>query len=278
LRNQKRKNGMNSLLTLLGIESWKPIVAALVLPPLPFFLLLLIGARLILPRRGLGWTVILFSLIGLWFSACKGTGDLLGQLALKIPPALSSDGVAELKAAVAGKQPVAIVVLGGGAEPLAPEYGVSNLSPPSMERLRYGLWLSRATGAPVAFTGGIGWGRPDGQAEAHIAARIAQQEFGQPLKWLEDRSRDTRENALRTVPLLKQAGVTHIVLVTHGWHMPRAQKVFEEAAAGSLRIQPAPMGLSQRSGPPALEWIPTPEGYARVQHRLHELLALLVRA
>ena len=65
---------MNGLLTLLGIESWKPVMTALVMPPLPFFLLMLIGARLILPRRGLGWFVILLSMAGLWLSACAGMG------------------------------------------------------------------------------------------------------------------------------------------------------------------------------------------------------------
>ncbi|MET0335779.1 MAG: YdcF family protein, partial [Rhizobacter sp.] len=154
---------MNGLLTLLGIEAWKPVATALILPPLPFFLLLLIGARLILPRRGLGWFVILLSIAGLWLSACQGTAQVLSQFALKPPPALSLDAVAELKAAVKAKQPVAIVVLGGGADALAPEYGVSNLNPLSVERLRYALWLSRETGAPVAFSGGVGWGEADGQ-------------------------------------------------------------------------------------------------------------------
>ncbi|MBX3618795.1 MAG: YdcF family protein [Rhizobacter sp.] len=268
---------MNGLLTLLGIESWKPVVGALLMPPLPFFLLLLVGARLILPRRGLGWFVILVSIAGLWLSACVGTAHLLTQLALKPPAALGTDAIAELKSAVAAKQPVAIVVLGGGAEALAPEYGVSNLAAPSIERLRYGLWLSRETGAPVAFSGGLGWGQPEGQPEAQTASRIASQEFGHPLKWLEDRSHDTRESALRTVPILKQAGITRIVLVTHGWHMPRAQKMYDAAAADSVKIEAAPMGLARRVGTPALDWLPTPAGYTQVTRCLHELLALLVR-
>lgn len=268
---------MNGLLTLLGIESWKPVIAALVLPPLPFFLLLLVGARLILPRRGLGWFVILLSLTGLWLSACLGFGQVLTQSVLKPPAPLGTEAIAELKAAAQARQRVAIVVMGGGSEALAPEYGVSNLTTPSLERLRYGLWLGRQTGLPVAFTGGVGWGRTDGQAEAQIAANIAAKEFGQPLKWLEERSRDTRENAMRTVPLLKAEGITHVVLVTHGWHMPRAQKMFEEAAGGAIKVQPAPMGLAQRAGSPALDWIPTPLGYTRVQQALREMLALLVR-
>jgi uncharacterized SAM-binding protein YcdF (DUF218 family) len=271
---------MNGLLTLLGIESWKPVATALVMPPIPLFLLLLIGARLILPRRGLGWFVILLSLAGLWLSACAGIGQMLTRFALKPPAPYSIDAIASLKQAVKDKQPVAIVVLGGGAEPLAPEYGISNLSPLSLERLRYGLWLSRETGAPVAFSGGVGWIQPsDAQApEAQIAARIAAKEFGQPLKWVEERSRDTRENAGYTLQQLKPDGITRIVLVTHGWHMPRAQKMFEQAAGSGVRIEPAPMGLAQRATRPVLDWIPTPHGYQKVQHALRELLALLVRA
>jgi len=268
---------MNALLTLLGIESWTPVMAALVLPPLPFFLLILIGARLILPRRGLGWFVILISIVGLWLSACLGTGQWLNQFVLKQPPVISTEGIAELKAAINNKEQIAIVVLGGGQETVAPEYGVANLSPPSLERLRYGLWLSRETGVPVAFSGGLAWGQADGQPEALTAARVASHDFGQQIKWLEDRSHDTRENALRTVPLLKQAGITHIVLVTHGWHMPRAKRVFEQAAGGSMKIQAAPMGLARRVDSAALDWLPTAAGYTSVNRALRELLALLVR-
>jgi uncharacterized SAM-binding protein YcdF (DUF218 family) len=268
---------MNGLFTLLGIESWAPILAALLLPPLPFFLLILIGARLILPQRGLGWMIILLSLTALWLSTCLGMGQLLTQFLLRPPPAISIDGLAELKAAVKAKEQIAVVVIGGGAERLAPEYGVANLSPPSLERLRYGLWLSREIGAPVAFSGGLTWGQTDGQPEAQTAARVASHDFGQQIKWLEDQSHDTRENAMRSVPLLAQAGVTRIVLVTHGWHMPRARKAFEQAAAGAIKIQPAPMGLAARADSnPALDWLPTPAGYTSVNRALRELVGLLI--
>ena len=52
---------VNNLFILLGIESWKPLLTALLLPPVPLLLLVLVGTRLVLPRRGLGWLVILFS-------------------------------------------------------------------------------------------------------------------------------------------------------------------------------------------------------------------------
>jgi uncharacterized SAM-binding protein YcdF (DUF218 family) len=265
---------VNSLVIMLGLESWKPLLTALVLPPVPLLLMLLVGARLMLPRRGWGWLVIIVSVALLWLTACTGTAQLLSQYVLHPPAALSADRVKELKSESA----TAIVILGGGVEPYAPEYGVSSLQHLSLERLRYGVSLGRETGLPMAFSGGAGWGQPDAKAEARIASQIAATEFGRPLKWIEDNSRDTRENALRTVALLKPAGIKHIVLVTHGWHMPRAQRNFEFAAAGAMRIEAAPMGLARAADGPVLMWIPTAGGFADVRQVLRELLGRLAGA
>lgn len=267
---------MNSLFALLGIESWKPIVAALVLPPVPFLIAILVGARLLLPRRGLGWSIIVLSVAGLWFSATTGAGRVLEQLLLPVPRALSADRIAELRSR-SDKGTIAIVALGGGVERFAPEYGVSNLSDASLERLRYALWLSRESGVPVAFTGGTGWAQTDSAPEAEVAARIAAEDFGRPLRWTEARSADTRQNATHTMPLLKRAGIKHIVLVTHGWHMPRALRAFREAAsAAGITVEPAPMGLAQRTV--RLEWLPSARGYERVGHVLREALGRLAGA
>ncbi len=265
---------MNSLFILLGLESWKPAITALLLPPAPLLLLMLIGARLILPRRGWGWLVVITSVSLMWLSTCTGTAQLLTQFVTPLPRALSASRIAEIKAEVQARKLVAIVVLGGGMEPLAPEYGVSSLTPLSSERLRYGLWLSRQTGAPVAFSGGIGWAGGDavGMAEAEIAAEIAAREFGRPLKWVEDRSRDTRENAARSVAMLKPAGIKHIVLVTHGWHMQRSLHNFDEAAAGSMEIEAAPMGLARAGEAASLAWLPSARGYTNVNHLLREAI------
>ncbi len=267
---------MNSLFILLGIESWKPVLTALLLPPVPLLVLMLVGARLMLPRRGLGWFVILVSVALMWFSACSGTAQLLSRLVLHPPPALSTERLKALQAQT--RPPTAIVVLGGGLEPLAPEYGVSNLHHASLERLRYGIWLSRETGLPLAFSGGVGWAQPDAMPEARVAAQIAANEFGRPLKWVEDQSRDTRENAARTLALLRPAGIRQIVLVTHGWHMPRALRAFEAAAGGDIRIEAAPMGLASDTETPAMTWMPTTQGITAVRHIVREGLGRLAGA
>jgi uncharacterized SAM-binding protein YcdF (DUF218 family) len=267
---------VNSFFILFGIESWKPVLTALILPPVPLLLLILIGARLLLPRRGLGWVVIILSVALLWLSCCIGAGRALAQFALHEPPALTSNRIQELK--TQGGSNTAIMVLGGGLEPYAPEYGVSSLQTLSLERLRYGIWLSRETGLPLGFSGGVGFGQSDSTAEARIAAHIAATEFNRPMKWVEDNSRDTRENALRSVALLKQTGVKHIVLVTNAWHMPRALRDFEAAAGAELTVEPAPMGLAQKTELPSLTWIPTLKGATQVREIVRELLGLLAGA
>ena len=271
---------MNSLLTDLGIASWKPVLTALLLPPVPFLLLILIGARLLLPRRGLGWFVVVVGVLGIWFCGCNITADWIDRLLLKPPRELSRDRIAELKNdARRSPQGTAIVVLGGGLEPYAPEYGVANLMAPSLERLRFGLWLGRESGLPVAFSGGVGWAGadPGGSTEAEVAGRIAQQEFGRPLRWTETESRDTRENAARTVALLKRSGVQRIVLVTHAYHMPRALRAFTDAARAQdpgLVIEAAPIGLARRLERTELDWMPGTLGSTRVRNTLREWLGL----
>lgn len=268
---------MNGLLILLSIESWKPVLSALVLPPVPFFLLILLGARWLRPRRGAGWLVTLLGLSGLWLSSCAGVGHWLERWALRVPAALSAADIDKLKTAVRDEpHSHAIVVLGGGADALAYEYRAANLHAPSLERLRYGLWLSRQTGAPVAFSGGVGWAASrDAAPEAQVASRIAAVDFGLPLKWLEDRSRDTRENAAFTLDLLKRERIKHIVLVSHAVHLPRALRAFEAAAQAGVTIQAAPIGLTSRQQVDPLDWLPSAAGYKRVNSALHELLGLL---
>ena len=272
---------MHNLLSLLGIETWKPVLTALLLPPVPLLLGVLIGARLMLPRRGWGWLVVSLSVAGLWLTACTGFARVIEPLLLAASPPLGSERVTTLRAegrsaagnSSNGHSEVAILVLGGGVEPYAPEYGMSNLSSYSLESLRYGLWLGRETGWPVGFSGGTGWANQAGAAEADVAARIAAQEYGHPLRWVEAESRDTRENAARSLPLLQASGVRHVLLVTRGWHMQRAKALFDAAAADSgIRIEAAPMGLATKVDIPQLSWLPTSAGFERVRLVLREWL------
>ena len=51
-----------------------------------------------------------------------------------------------------------------------------------------------------------------------------EKDFRVPVKWVEEASNNTRENAYKSFAILKKDKITHIMLVTHAWHMPRATK------------------------------------------------------
>ena len=274
---------MNDFFALWGLAAWKPLLTALVLPPIPFLLLMLLGARGLRQRRGSGsgsvwgWFLILFSTLGLWLTATEGVARWAQPLLLTKSPVLTKDRVADLKLQAKTTR-MAIVVLGSGAEKYAPEYFDANLTGPSLERLRYGLWLNRQTGIPVAFSGGAGWAAAEGPSEAEVAARIAAVDFKQPLKWIEIQSRDTAENAAMTVPVLQGAGVQKVLLVTHGWHMPRAMTSFKKVSGASMTIEAAPMGLARIDEVGPLDWMPSTHGFRRNRQVMHEWLGRLAGA
>jgi uncharacterized SAM-binding protein YcdF (DUF218 family) len=274
--------GLNELFLSLGISTWKPAVAVLLLPPVPWIVLVLWGAIWLYRGRAAGWLLLLPACATLWLGSTSAVGEMLTRTLLSPPPALGLTAMAQLKQAQA-RQPgsIAIVVLGAGQESLAPEYGMSNLTPRAMARLRYGVWLGRETGIPVGFSGGVGYGSSSSAPEAETAARIAAQEFGRPLKWQEIRSRDTRENANQTIGLLRPQGVRHIIVVTHGWHMPRALRAFEQAgqmSGGGLTITAAPMDLARPVEASWLRWMPSSQGHERVRDVLREWVGQLAGA
>lgn len=268
---------MNDLFVQLGIQSWKPHLSMLVMPPVPLLLLVMLGALLVARHRRWGAALALGGAIGLWALSTPALGAWLIQHLTRPPPVLDAAGVARLRHA----PHTAIVVLGAGRRLRSLDYGSPDLSVRTLERLRYGLWLGRSTGLPVAYTGGVGHGSPRGESEAEIAARVAERDFGQRLRWTEARSRDTHENARLTLPLLRAAGVQHVVLVTHGYHQSRALAAFRRAAEAErfgLRLTPAPVGmLLPADGEPG-DYLPSAEGLEASVIALHEWLGRLAGA
>ena len=250
----------------------KPILTTLVLPAssgLLAVLALLVWAwrrnaraQARLPIALAGITTLV-----LWFLSCQAVAI---WLSVHLLPQVSPITPEDLK-----RQPVqAIVVLGGGVENASSEYDGPTLSPDAMSRLLYAVHLSRVTHLPMAYTGGMGWaGQSQRTSEAEVAA-LALTRLGAPaLRWQENQSRDTRENALLTAALLKNDGVTHIALVTHAWHMPRSVRQFE---AAGLQVTPAPMGYIRSDLSPLLQWLPSGKGLRDSGWVIREWLGLLL--
>ena len=264
------------LLAALELGVLKGILAAFLLPPVPMLLLIVAGAVLLGGRRRvLGWCLVLAGCLALYACTTSGVARLLTRTLVAPVPSLSQAALASLKSQ-AGRRDGAVIVLGAGREALAPEYGKASLNRLGLERLRYGIWLSRAVSWPVGFSGGVGHGAEGAVDEAGIAARIAREEFGWLLQWQESHSRDTVENAEGTVSLMKQHGVRRVLLVTHGFHMRRALRAFDRAIArqeATLEVVPAPMGMGWLEGTGG--WLPSQEGMLQTRWVLREWLGWL---
>ena len=277
---------MNDWLVQLGVAGWKPLLGVLAMPPVPLLVIALVGLGLMRHqrqerpqhlRRRIGLALLLAALLGCWAMCTTVVGHTLVQVLTRPPEPLNGLQVAALR----GAKDTAIVVLGAGRRLQAPEYGTPDLTPLTLERLRYGLWLGRETGLPVAYSGGVGHGSPAGATEAEIAQLVATRDFQQPLRWLEQRSRDTRENGQYSVALLRAQGLRRVVLVTHGFHQQRAVSAFAAAARTQgvdMALLPASMGLPVVRGWRLGDWLPTAEGFAMTRVALHEWLGWLAGA
>jgi len=127
--------------------------------------------------------------------------------------------------------PDGIICLGGAVDtvvsPVRDEVALNEAA----ERMTAVAELARRfPNARVVFTGGSGRIIFDGVSEASLAARLFES-FGiaKERVTLEDKSRDTLENALFTRDLVKPKSGERWLLVTSAHHMPRSVGIFRGA-------------------------------------------------
>ena len=248
----------------------KPFMTALLLPPAGPLLLTLFGL-LLMARRWLGGAMVnVIAIASLWLFSCNAIGVALAQALLPQTKPLAVQGPSMVRVQ-------AIVILGGGVLARAPEYGKAQPSAATLERLRYGAWLARQAKKPIGFAGGVGWSAigTDTPAEADVARAMLHDDYGLDLRWADDRSRDTAENATRMAVAMRSDKIQRIALVTHATHMPRAQAAYERAG---FQVTPAPIGFPSSRERPTLEWLPSLHGLELSRHVLREWVGLKVGA
>src|SRR5664279_6057804 len=177
----------------------KAVVKTLVLPPSGPLLLSALGLSIQrrFPQTGrfLAWIGVL-TLIAL----------SLPVVATFLQRSLSNSPVFDpVSASGAG----AIVILGGGVQRDAVEYGGDTLGHLTLERVRYGARIARQLGLPVLVSGGSVLG---GTAEATLMRDALEHEYNVHVRWAEVRSRTTHENALESAEVLRAAGISRVVL------------------------------------------------------------------
>jgi uncharacterized SAM-binding protein YcdF (DUF218 family) len=163
----------------------------------------------------------------------------------------------------------AIVILGGGARRGTAEFG-DTVSEYSLERVRYGAKLAKKLGLPVLVTSGAVFA---GQAESLLMAKVLDEDFGVHTTWIEDRSRDTHQNAQLSAALLLPLGIRRILLVTHDVHERRSIAEFRHAG---FDVIPAPV-TSLPPGPGSfIEALPGASALRNSDMALHEIIGNLV--
>ena len=246
-------------LRVFPVSAWEltNITARLVLPPGLLILLALMGLALVRSRVRFGAGIALAAVLALYVLSMPVVSRALIQ-SLETPyrdPA---------RDASAG----AIVILGGGAYH-TPEYGSGTVSPATLERVRYGARLQRRTGKAILVTSGDPTGL--GASEAELM-KVALRELNANVKWTEAASNNTLENARLSQRMLKKAGIHSVYLVTHAWHMPRAQRAFERVG---LHVVPAPMAYVTTPRLRVLDFLPSGHALNQSYIFFHEVLGML---
>ena len=235
-------------------------ISAFLLPPLNLLTLAVIGTLLAGFRRRIGFVLTTVSVAGLTALSMPVIANTL----------LAWIEIRELPDRARLLQSQAIVILGGGTYPNAPEYGGDTAGSATLERLRYGARLQRQSDLPILVSGGNPLGYSTTEAQQ---MRIAlAEDFKIDVRWMEPDSRNTRESALRTRQLLSTEKIDRITLVTHASHMRRATLVFERAG---FSVTKAPTGFSPVNKPRNLgDFLPSAEGLGQSRIFFYELFGL----
>lgn len=175
----------------------------------------------------------------------------------------------------AGGAPAGIVVLGGSLSPHVSAGRNAVALNEGAERLTVGAELAlRYPDARIVFTGGSGALIFEEGAEAEFAMRVFES-FGIPRSRvvLEDRSRNTVENALFSKELAQPKPGERWLLVTSAYHMPRSIGIFRKA---DFAVEPYPVDWRTSGTQDALRPFPTmSEGLRRTDVAVREWVGLV---
>lgn len=240
------------------------IIQTLLMPPALMLLIMLAGLILLHWSQRYGKVLIISGILLLTAASLPIISDPIVS-AMENIPALSKEKMKNTDAK-------AIVILGGGSYPDAPEYGSATVSTATLERIRYGAYIHKQNNLPILVTGGRVFAYAK-TAEATLMARVLENDFHTPVTWREDQSRNTWENAQYSYRMLAQKKINKIILVTHALHMPRAVMCFK---AAGFKVIPAPLGFHHRgNGFRIFDLLPQVDTMESIRDMMHEAIGTL---
>lgn len=235
----------------------RKLVGTALLPPVGPLLLLGFGLALIPRRRAAGLAIAWAMAVFLMLLCIPWVAGTLTTTIGGVDEPIRPEQLREAQA---------IVVMGGGLRPHAPEFGTDAPGTLTLERVRYAAFLARATKIPLLVTGGP---TANTRSEADVMADVLEGEYSVPVRWREGRARNTRENALFSAEILKEAGIKKVAVVSHAVDTRRALREFRAVGLDPIA---APTDLP---GPGlVLPWdlIPSMRSFAASYLALYELL------
>jgi uncharacterized SAM-binding protein YcdF (DUF218 family) len=182
------------------------------IPPNLFILLAMLGVAVAWRSRR----------IGLWLATAAigcvylASTPIVGNALIRAADALA----ATVPVVHSTAPPGAIIVLSAEFRHANAAGEPDTVGPLTLERLTEAVRQQRRLGLPILVSGG--WIGDADDSLAAMMARALQDEFRVPVRWREDRSRTTYENALYSAAILRRSGIPAAVVVTDPWHMARA--------------------------------------------------------
>ncbi|MGH7047007.1 MAG: YdcF family protein [Stellaceae bacterium] len=231
------------------------------IPPNLFILLAMIGVVLAWSRRRAGLVLATAATLCLYLCATP----LVGVLLIHSADALAS----VIPRSPLPAAPGAIVVLAAEYRPANTPGGKDTVGPITLERLAEAASEQRRLGLPILVSGG--WLGKSDDSLAGMMAQALQQDFRASVRWREDRSQTTYQNARFSAAILRRAGVEAALVVTNPWHMARALWSFH-AVGYPVVAAPVQDGRKLSHSPAAL--LPQVPALLDSYYALHEMIGL----
>lgn len=242
---------------------FKKLITPVLLPPGIFIIIWMVVGYIALRKKhrwsGIG-AICIAAL--LWMVSISPFADFMMsglESGLAIPDRLEGD---------------VIIVLGGSVYDASPDLsGTGAPGPDTMQRMVTGARLQRRLGVPIIISGGKVY-KTSGSI-ANVTQRFLI-DLGIPSQAviLENRSRDTYENALYCKAICDQKGFARPVLVTSGYHIKRAMLGFKKAG-----LNPLPFPCAITTWPNKQygwhSYLPKAGALATTSAALHEWIGLL---
>ena len=242
----------------------KQLLKALLLPPMPW--LLMLGAVLVFWRRRWARKLLLATFLLVLALHCGPLNYLLRYpLESRYPPLVDP--------ATAGSYD-AIVVLTSGSVPATGLIPFPSIDEAMFRRLDEAWRLYRIRPKPIIISGGHVNPFTPARDENKIAREFLIR-WGVPKSDVigEEKSRDTFENALESQKILKKHGWKRYLLVTSAMHMPRSMLVFTELVPEPIPA-PSDFSLGKFDSTP-LDFFPNEAVAPKMFVTIHEYLGMI---